>query len=179
MTPQRQTVVVKFGVPLVLVSATLVAMLTKWEPDPHAPGRVYVDQLSKAKVLTVCKGITPAVSPYRLVLGDYWSPEKCAEVETLATTKSQLRLLDCVHVPISQNAFDAFSSHAHNFGVAATCASRALALVNRGELAAGCNALAYAPDGKTPVWSYADGQYLRGLFARRLDERALCLRGAS
>lgn len=93
----------------------------------------------------------------------------------MAAEKSQLRLLDCVRTRISQNTFDAFSSQAHNFGVAATCASRALELVNRGQLVAGCDALAHAQDGKTPVWSYADGKYLRGLYARRLDERALCL----
>lgn len=81
---------------------------------------------------------------------------------------------ESLRVPINQNTFDAFSSHAHNFGVKATCASRALELVNRGQLAAGCDALAHAEDGKTPVWSYADGQYRRGLYYRRLDERALC-----
>lgn len=173
---EKARIVVKFGVPLVLASAGLMGLLNKWEPDHDNPGRVYIDRLAASKVLTVCKGITPAASPYPLVLGDYWSPEKCAEVERLAAEKSQLRLIDCVHIRISQNTFDAFSSHAHNFGVAATCASRALELVNRGQLAAGCDALAHAQDGKTPVWSYSDGKYLRGLYARRLDERALCLK---
>jgi len=170
----KTRIVVKFGVPLVLAGAGFMGLLNKWEPDHKNPGRVYIDQLARTKVLTVCKGITPAASPYPLVLGDYWSPEKCAEVERMAAEKSQLRLLDCVRVPINQNTFDAFSSHAHNFGVKATCASRALELVNRGQLAAGCDALAHAEDGKTPVWSYADGQYRRGLYYRRLDERALC-----
>jgi lysozyme len=172
----KAQVVVKFGVPLILASASLMALLGRWELDTKDPGRVYVDTLSRAKVLTVCKGITPAVSPYPLVLGDYWSEEKCAEVERMATEKTQLRLLDCVRVPISQNTFDAFSSHAHNFGVKATCASRALELVNRGQLAAGCDAIAHAQDGKTPVWSYSDGKYYRGLYSRRLDERSLCLK---
>lgn len=170
----KARVVVKFGVPLVLASAGLLGLLGKWEPDHKNPGRVYVDTLSRTKVLTVCKGITPAVSPFPLVLGDYWSPEKCARVERMATEKAQLRLLDCVRVPISQGTFDAFSSHAHNFGVAATCASRALELVNRGQLAAGCDAIAHAEDGKTPVWSYAGDVFYRGLYNRRLEERALC-----
>lgn len=176
MIQDKARVVVKYGVPLVLASAGLMGLLGKWEPAHEDPGKVYIDTLSRSKVLTVCKGITPAVSPYPLVLGDYWSNEKCAEVEQLATEKTQLRLLNCFRVAISQGTFDAFSSHAHNFGVAATCASRAVELVNRGQLSAGCDAIAHAPDGKTPVWSYADGKFYRGLYNRRLDERSLCLK---
>lgn len=43
-------------------------------------------------------------------------------------------------------------------------------------VAESCNALAHGPDGK-PVWSYADGKFVRGLYNRHLAERALCLSG--
>jgi hypothetical protein len=55
-------------------------------------------------------------------------------------------------------------------------------LINAGRLLDGCNALAHAPDCKTPVWSYVtkpDGtkQFVRGLYNRRLAERDMCLSG--
>lgn len=172
--------ITKFGVPLVLVSAGLMAFLDRWETDPTAPGKVYADRLAGG-LPTVCKGITKHVSPYPVVLGDYWEPEKCAEVEALVTERTQLKLASCFKVRINQAQFDAFTSHAHNFGVGATCASRAMGLTNAGRPVEGCHALSTAPDGK-PVWSHvkqADGSYrfIKGLFNRRKAETAMCLKG--
>ncbi len=129
----------------------------------------------------MCKGVTKHTSPYPVVVGDYWSPERCAEVERMVVSKGQLQLARCINVAISQPIFDALSSHAHNFGVPSTCASRAVGLINAGRLAEGCNALANAPDG-APVWSYVTDQrgrkrFVQGLRNRRLEERALCLSG--
>lgn len=92
-----------------------------------------------------------------------------------------MQLADCIQVVITQPIFDALSSHAHNFGVPSTCASRAVGLMNAGRLAEGCNALAYGPDG-APVWSYVTDKsgrkvFVQGLRNRRLDERQLCLSG--
>lgn len=179
------TVVWKFGVPLTLASAGLMALLNQWEPDHRNPGLVYPDMLAGG-LPTVCKGITKHVSPYPVVIGDVWSEERCAEVERMVTEKGQLKLLDCVETRVSQNTFDAFSSHAHNFGVPSTCASKALGLVNAGRLAEGCRSLAYTPDGK-PNWSnvrtgrkdaYGKPVYrfVRGLHNRRKAEMALCLK---
>ena len=94
----------------------------------------------------------------------------------MVVSKGQLKLADCIDVAISQPIFDALSSHSHNFGVPNTCSSRAVGLINSGRVADGCNALAHGPDGK-PAWSYADGKFVRGLYNRRLAERALCLSG--
>lgn len=175
--------VTKFGVVLTLASAGLMAFLDRWETDRKAPGRVYADPLANG-IPTVCKGITRHVSPYPVVLGDWWSPERCAEVEQMVTQRTQLRLLDCFKVRINQHQFDAFTSHAHNFGVGATCASRAMGLTNAGRPVEGCQALSHAPDGVTPVWSSvrdAQGRYVfvRGLYNRRKAETALCMRGFS
>lgn len=170
----RQTVV-RFGVPLVLASAGLMGFLHQWEDGGKTQHVVYADKLAKS-LPTACGGITKHTSPVPVVVGEYWSDEKCAEVSRWVTERGQLNLLNCVRTKIGQNTFDALSSHAHNFGVPSTCASRALELINRGQLAPGCDALAHAPDGKTPVWSYAGGKFYRGLYNRRIAERALCLK---
>ncbi|WP_460098263.1 lysozyme [Pseudomonas sp. H3_C08] len=165
---------------IVLASAPLLAFLGKWEGTGQ--NVVYPDQLARG-LPTVCKGITRYTSPYPLIVGDYWSPARCAEVEQLVVEKGQLALADCLTNPaIGQNAFDALSSHGHNFGVPSTCASRAVGLINGGRIAEGCKALAWGPDGKTPVWSsVTDAQgrkkFVPGLHARRRAEAAMCAEG--
>ncbi|MFU2045593.1 lysozyme [Bordetella bronchiseptica] len=163
---------------LVLASAGVMDFLGRWEGQGQQV--VYADRLARG-LPTVCKGVTKHTSPYPVVVGDYWSPERCEQVERLVVSKGQLQLADCIQVAITQPIFDALSSHAHNFGVPSTCASRAVGLINAGRLAEGCNALANAPDG-APVWSYVTDQrgrkrFVQGLRNRRLEERALCLSG--
>lgn len=172
--------VTKFGAVLTLGSAGLMMFLDRWETDHRAPGRVYADKLAN-NIPTVCKGITRHVSPYPVIVGDWWSPERCAEVEHMVTQRTQLKLLDCFKVRINQHQFDAFTSHAHNFGIGATCASRAMGLTNAGRPVDGCAALSHTPDG-SPVWSYVtdskgDKVFVRGLYNRRRAETALCLKG--
>ncbi|WP_339496301.1 lysozyme [Pseudomonas sp. RA_105y_Pfl2_P56] len=164
---------------LTLASASLVAFLGTWEGNGQ--NTVYADKLARG-LPTVCKGITRHTSPFPVVVGDYWSPERCAEVEQLVISKGQLQLADCITNPdVRQNTFDALTSHGHNVGVPSTCASRAVALINAGRISDGCKALAWAPDGKTPVWAFVtDGkgrkQFVQGLHNRRLAEMELCLR---
>lgn len=170
---------------IALASAGLLAFLGTWEGNGQ--NTVYPDRLAR-NLPTVCKGITRHTSPYPVVLGDYWSDTKCEEVERQVVSKGQLRLADCItNQGVTQNTFDALSSHGHNFGEASTCASRAVGLINRGDIKAGCNALAHAPDG-SPVWSYVDSgkrdakgrviyKFVQGLYNRRLAERELCLSG--
>lgn len=161
---------------ITLCSSTLVVFLGTWEGNGQ--NTVYADKLARG-LPTVCKGITKHVSPYSVVVGDYWSDARCAEVEHLVIEKGQLALADCLtNQAIGQNTFDALSSHAHNVGTANTCASRAVGLINAGRIADGCKALAWAPDGK-PVWSYvtdAQGRkvFVQGLYNRRRAEAELC-----
>ena len=158
---------------IAIASAGLIAFLGTWEGNGQ--NEVYADKLAR-DIPTVCKGITRHTSPYPVVIGDYWSDAKCEEVERLVISKTQLTLSDCIkNESISQNTFDALSSHAHNFGVAQTCASRALGLINSGKIKEGCRALAYGPKGE-PVWSYANGKFYRGLHRRRIAEMELCLK---
>lgn len=158
---------------IAIAGAGLIAFLGTWEGNGQ--NEVYADKLARG-IPTVCKGITRHTSPYPVVIGDYWSDAKCEEVERLVISKTQLTLADCItNESISQNTFDALSSHAHNFGVVQTCASRALGLINSGKIKEGCRALAYGPKGE-PVWSYADGKFYRGLHRRRIAEMELCLK---
>lgn len=164
---------------IVLASASLLSFLGKWEGDGQ--NVVYPDKLARG-LPTVCKGITRHTSPYPVVVGDYWSEARCAEVEQMVVEKGQLALADCLtNQKIGQNTFDALSSHGHNFGEPSTCASRAVGLINSGRIADGCKAIAWASDGKTPVWAFvtdAQGrkQFVRGLHARRVAEAELCTR---
>ena len=165
---------------IALCSSTLVVFLGTWEGNGQ--NTVYADKLAHG-LPTVCKGITRHTSPYPVVVGDYWSDARCNEVEQLVISKGQLQLADCItNQDVGQNTFDALSSHGHNFGTASTCASRAVGLINAGRIAEGCNALAWAADGKTPVWAYvtdAQGRktFIPGLHARRLAEAKLCRAG--
>ena len=162
---------------IALASATLMTFLGTWEGTGQ--NTVYADQLAGG-LPTVCKGIPRYTSPKPVIVGDYWSDARCAEVETLVVQKGQLQLADCLtNQAIGQNTFDALSSHGHNFGVPSTCASRAVGLLNAGRIQDGCKALAWGPDGKTPVWAFitdSKGQklFVRGLHARRLAEAELC-----
>lgn len=162
---------------IALTSAALIAFLGKWEGEGQH--LVYADKLARG-LPTVCKGITRHTSPYPVVVGDYWSTARCAEVEQLVIEKGQLALADCLtNQRVAQDTFDALSSHGHNVGMPSTCASRAVGLINAGHMAEGCKALAWAADGKTPVWAYvtdAQGRkvFVPGLHARRLAEVKLC-----
>lgn len=171
-------VVIKFGVPLVLASSGLATFLHDWEADKKQATKVYEDRLARG-IPTVCDGITPATSPYPVIVGDVWSQERCDEVNRMVVEKTQLKLLDCINTRISQNTFDALSSHAHNVGVGNTCASKALGLINAGRLAEGCRALAYTPSGD-PNWSFVteNGKavYVPGLHNRRKAEMVMCSR---
>lgn len=164
---------------LVLSGPGLMAFLGVWEGDGQ--NRVQADKLAQG-LPTVCKGITKHTSPYPVVVGDYWSDERCAEVERLVVSKGQLTLADCVtNSSITQNTFDALSSHGHNVGNPSTCASRAVSLINLGRVREGCDALAWGADGR-PVWAYvtdAKGRkvFVQGLHNRRLAEANLCKAG--
>ena len=164
---------------LVLGSGTVMGFLGTWEGEGQ--NTVYPDKLARG-LPTVCKGITRHTSPYPVVIGDFWSDARCHQVEQLVVEKGQLALADCLtNQAIGQNTFDALTSHGHNFGMPTTCASRAVGLINAGRITDGCKALAWAPDGKTPVWAYVtDGQgrkqFVRGLHARRVAEAELCAR---
>lgn len=159
------------GTALLAASPTLMDFLGRWEGRGQYV--VYADKLAGG-LPTVCKGITRYTSPYPVVVGERWSPEKCAEVERKVVLDTQMALRGCITHPVPQGVFDALTSHAHNFGWPRTCGSDAVAAINRGDLKTGCDRLAYGPDGR-PVWAYVGTRYVQGLHNRRKAERELCL----
>lgn len=156
---------------LILGSPALIELLGRWEGKDRT---VYADKLAGG-LPTACNGITKHTSPLPVVVGDVWSEEQCERVLKIVTTKTQISLAECLDVAPSQNAFDALSSHAHNFGYPRTCASVAVGLFNAGKPDEGCRALAWTPAGK-PNWSVANGSFVPGLHNRRRAEMALCLK---
>ena len=71
-------VVVRFGVPLVLASATYMGFVNKWEADKQQATKVYADRLARGEP-TVCGGIkpiqgnTPCACPVRRAM---WSDSR-------------------------------------------------------------------------------------------------------
>ena len=78
---------------LTLFSPQLQDFLGRWEGE--AQHVAYADKLARG-LPTVCKGITKHTSPYPVVVGDYWSEERCEEVERLVVEKGQLKLAACI-----------------------------------------------------------------------------------
>ena len=79
---------------LALASAGVLTFLGQWEPDPRDPGLVYADQLAGG-LPTVCKGITRHVTRTPVVVGQRWTPARCAQEEGAAIEVLQLRLAQC------------------------------------------------------------------------------------
>ena len=163
---------------LILASATAVGLMHKWEPAKGSPDAhlfVYEDKLAN-NVLTVCSGLTNAVSPKKLIKGDKWTQAECDENESAALSKLQEQLATCYRRLPPQSVFDAATSHAWNFGVNKTCSSAAMRHWNLGDYKLGCQLIAYQYDGTTPNWSFSDGKFVKGLHNRRVDEMQTCVK---
>lgn len=156
---------------LTIFSPALQGMLSRWEGDQR--NIVYADKLAD-DLPTVCRGLTGHTVNEPLVVGDYWSPEKCAEVERQVVEHGQIDLANCLPATIRQGAFDAASDMGHHFGNPRTCASRAVGLMWEGKWREACDAFAHAPSGR-PVWSYVGTTFYRGLYNRALARKKLCL----
>ena len=178
----------KFGPKLVLGSVALFAFLAAWEGGKTGSGSsvVYADKVAN-NIPTVCNGLTKHVTSTPIVVGEVWSAEMCAAEERRALISMQLKLETCFTRLPPQSVFDMASSHAWNFGPAATCGSLAMQAWNRGDWALGCRRLAYS-DGGQPVWSYVktgryvngkpETKFVRGLANRRNAEYQTCLKGS-
>lgn len=158
---------------LTLLSPDLQKMLSRWEGDGQ--NVVYPDRLANG-LPTVCRGLTKHTAPEPLVVGDYWSPQKCEEIERIVVERGQIDLAACLPATIKQKPFDAVSDMGHHFGNPRTCASRAVGLMWEGRWQEACEAFAHAPNGR-PVWSYVGTTLYRGLYDRAKARRSLCLAG--
>lgn len=186
MSADRTRVIKVAGGVLVAASATVGAILAKWEPAPADPGLVYADKLA-AGLPTVCNGITRHVTTTPVIVGQRWTPERCAQEEGAAIEKVQLQLARCFTRTPPQTVFDMATSHGWNNGTASTCNSMAMVSWNEGLWEQGCRRLSLS-DGGQPVWSYVrtgrvlptgkpEMRFVQGLANRRADETRQCLEG--
>lgn len=157
---------------LTLCSGALYTFLGRWEGEGQ--NIVYADKLANG-IPTVCRGITHWVTDTPVVVGEYWSDEKCEREERQAITAVQSELIFCFDRTerIPQSVFDMATSHAWNFGVLKTCGSQAMQAWQQGNWELGCKRLQVSDGGKL-VWVYSNGKFVRGLANRRADERANC-----
>lgn len=168
------------GSAVAIASAGVMAFLAHWEDGGRRQAEhvVYADKLAGG-LPTACNGITKWTSPVPVVVGDVWSQEKCDEIGAQIVETTQRELAKCLKVAVPQPVFDALTSHAHNFGYGDTCGSLAVSAINRGEIARGCDLLAWTPEGR-PNWASVgcpDCKFIQGLHNRRLSERRLCRQG--
>lgn len=160
---------------LSLASIPLMVFLALWEGGSEGM-TVYDDKLAGG-LPTACHGITKYVTDEPVIVGEYWSKEKCDRVMSVALTKVQLELLSCLTHEPPQGVFDAVSSLAWNVGAPKACKSQSVRHINRYDYFNGCKLLANTFSGK-PNWSYAGGNFIQGLYNRRQAERDnLCLAG--
>lgn len=182
MTPQAKRTLAVAGTTLVLGSAFLMQHIEQWESGGRRVLTVYADQLAGG-LPTVCNGLTRHVTRTPIIVGQRWTDEQCELEERLAMETVQRTVARCFRLGPPQSVFDMASSHAWNFGAAATCGSGAMSAWNRGEWERGCQRISRGDDGRM-VWSFTsrmvDGRkqytYVRGLANRRAAETAKCLR---
>lgn len=155
---------------VVLGGAAVIAALVQWEGQKTT---VYPDRLAGG-LPTVCSGRTS----WQLVPGTKFEKWECDAIDRATAIEYGGAVLNCVrHDVLDQPMLDALTLFAINVGKAGMCRSRAVRLINAGQVRAGCAALAHSPSGR-PAWSYAGGRYIQGLHNRRLYERNWCLQSA-
>ena len=75
-------------------------------------------------------------------------------------------MVQCIHVPISQNEYNAYLSFTYNVGVGAFCGSTLNKKLNAGQYDSACKELLN--------WNHAGGKILPGLTKRRQQEYEEC-----
>nr|DAI76081.1 MAG TPA: lysozyme [Caudoviricetes sp.] len=81
--------------------------------------------------------------------------------------KAESALVQCVHVPLNQGEYDAFTSLAFNIGAKAFCGSTLVKRLNAGDYAGACSEIRR--------WVYQGGKKLPGLVKRRESEYLTCI----
>lgn len=140
--------------------AALFSLITYFEGYST---RVYLDVVG---IPTVCSGLTGK----HVRMGEVWTDERCqamtyAEVRHYVDVVNKYLTRDIPH-----DTFVALVSLAYNIGETAFRMSTALARINKGDIAGGCEALKW--------FDKAKGKRVQGLVNRRAAEYQLCIKGA-
>lgn len=167
-TNRKLTAVGRNGTILVLGGVAIVSALKLKEGQELT---TYPDKFAKG-LPTFCSGRTSWDVP----IGTKFTQEECDLIDRETTIEYGLAVLNCTnHIYLTQDVLDALTLFAVNVGKAGACGSRAVKLINTGNLEKGCEAIAIGPDGKA-VWSYANGVFVKGLANRRWFEANWCLK---
>lgn len=161
-------------IPTVLLAALMspFAYLTLERMEGNAL-QVYADKMA-AGLPTFCAGRT---DPHAKV-GTRLTTDQCEQINRRTLLEYGYAVLGCVNWDyLTARRLIGLTMFAINVGKDGACNSRAVRLINAGNVAQGCDALARTPDGR-PAWSYAGGKYVQGLQNRRQAERSLCLEDA-
>ena len=175
-TPKVPASVLRKGaIPVALLAALTSPlaynMLERWEGNIL---HVYADKLAGG-LPTWCAGRTG----WDAKVGTRLTSDQCKVVNKSTLLEYGYAVLGCANWDyLTAQRLVALTIFAINVGKEGACASRAVRLINAGQVAQGCNALARGPDG-SPAWSYASGKYVQGLQNRRQAERTLCLEGVA
>lgn len=158
-----------------IIPMALAAALTSplaYNTLEHLEGnvlRVYADHLAGG-LPTYCAGRTDPAA----VVGTKLTSDQCQEINKVTLLEYGYAVLGCVNWDyLTAPRLIGLTMLAINVGKEGACGSRAVRLINAGDLVAGCDAIARGPDGR-PAWSYAGGQFVQGLQNRRQAERKLC-----
>lgn len=100
-------------------------------------------------------------------IGDTITPDEAIERAYRDIAKTESAIHKCVHVPLSQGEYDAFTSLAYNIGTNAFCRSTLVKKLNRRDYAGACQEIRR--------WIYVKGRKVQGLINRREKEFQLCM----
>lgn len=138
---------------IVLSGAYLVA------PFEGKENKAYVDVVG---VYTICYGETSGVKK-----GDYKTDEQCLESLAEELSIHNDKMMEHIHVPLTDYQQAAFLSFTYNVGVGAFSKSTLLKKLNGKDYVGACDELLR--------WNKASGKVYNGLTRRREAERKVCL----
>jgi lysozyme len=125
-------------------------------------------------VNTICYGSTVGVR-----MGDYKTNPECDALLEKELLQFMQQVNRSILIPVRPNVPAAMASFSYNIGIGAFKSSAALKLINTGNIALGCEAIATKDysSGKCRGYGcgWAGGKMLRGLQKRRIEEMELCL----
>ena len=99
-------------------------------------------------------------------LGDTTNPVRALVKLEKSIDEKAKGMVACIHVPISQNEYDAYLDFTYNVGVFAFCSSTLARKLNQKDYAGACLELL--------KWNKADGKVSEGLTRRRQEEYIQC-----
>lgn len=146
------------------------SLIDKYEPAPDMT-RSYTDPVG---IRTICRGNTGPLSKQARV-----TQAQCDEADVEALRVAQATVLRCIKVPLTKGELNAWTSFAYNVGPGGKGRKDGMCMLKSGRvpthvtrLNAGHHRLACS---SLMDWTMPGTKVHNGLYARRLDELAMCV----